>query len=130
MQTKGKYYFTSESVTEGHPDKVADQISDAVLDTLLAQDPDAHVACETLVTTGMALIAGEITTSGYADLPSVVRETIRNIGYSNSGMGFDWQTCGHQHHRSSVAGYCPGRAARKARRPGRGRPGHDVWLRL
>ena len=102
MQTKGKYYFTSESVTEGHPDKVADQISDAVLDTLLAQDPDAHVACETLVTTGMALIAGEITTSGYADLPSVVRETIRNIGYSNSGMGFDWQTCavintiGHQ----------------------------------
>ena len=70
---------------------MADQISDAVLDTLLAQDPDAHVACETLVTTGMALIAGEITTSGYADLPSVVRETIRNIGYSNSGMGFDWQ---------------------------------------
>ena len=69
MQTKGTYFFTSESVTEGHPDKVADQISDAVLDTLLAQDPDAHVACETLVTTGMAIIAGEISTKGYADLP-------------------------------------------------------------
>ena len=93
MQTKGTYYFTSESVTEGHPDKVADQISDAVLDTLLEQDPDAHVACETLVTTGMALICGEITTKGYADLPTVVRSTIRNIGYDNSEMGFDWRTC-------------------------------------
>ncbi len=93
MQDKGKYYFTSESVTEGHPDKVADQISDAVLDTLLAQDPDAHVACETLVTTGMAVIAGEISTRGYADLPKVVRETIKNIGYNSSEMGFDWQTC-------------------------------------
>ncbi|MDR3319870.1 MAG: methionine adenosyltransferase [Desulfovibrio sp.] len=93
MQTKGKYFFTSESVTEGHPDKVADQISDAVLDTLLAQDPDAHVACETLVTTGMAVIAGEISTHGYADLPAVVRETIKKIGYNSSGMGFDWQTC-------------------------------------
>lgn len=93
MQNKGKYYFTSESVTEGHPDKVADQISDAVLDTLLAQDPDAHVACETLVTTGMAVIAGEISTKGYADLPSVVRKTIKNIGYNSSEMGFDWQTC-------------------------------------
>ncbi|MBD5418062.1 MAG: methionine adenosyltransferase [Desulfovibrio sp.] len=90
---KGKYYFTSESVTEGHPDKVADQISDAVLDTLLAQDADAHVACETLVTTGMAVIAGEISTRGYADLPKVVRETIKNIGYNSSDMGFDWQTC-------------------------------------
>ena len=93
MQTKGKYFFTSESVTEGHPDKVADQISDAVLDTLLAQDPDAHVACETLVTTGMAVIAGEISTKGYADLPHVVRETIRNIGYTSSDMGFDADTC-------------------------------------
>ena len=86
IPAKGKYYFTSESVTEGHPDKVADRISDAILDTLLAQDPDSHVACETLVTTGMAMIAGEITTSGYADLPGVVRETIRNIGYTSS----DW----------------------------------------
>lgn len=93
MHNKGTYYFTSESVTEGHPDKVADQISDAVLDTLLAQDPDAHVACETLVTTGMAVIAGEISTRGYADLPKVVRETIKNIGYNSSDMGFDWQTC-------------------------------------
>lgn len=93
MNNKGKYFFTSESVTEGHPDKVADQISDAVLDTLLAQDPDAHVACETLVTTGMAVIAGEISTKGYADLPKVVRETIKNIGYNSSEMGFDWQTC-------------------------------------
>ena len=93
MQTKGTYYFTSESVTEGHPDKVADQISDAVLDALLAQDPESHVACETLVTTGLALIAGEITTKGYADLPAIVRGTIKEIGYSSSEMGFDWQTC-------------------------------------
>ncbi|GEB81014.1 S-adenosylmethionine synthase [Desulfovibrio desulfuricans] len=93
IPSKGKYYFTSESVTEGHPDKVADQISDAVLDVLLAQDPNSRVACETLVTTGMAVIAGEITTRGYADLPHVVRETIRNIGYNSSEMGFDWQTC-------------------------------------
>ena len=91
--TSGKYFFTSESVTEGHPDKVADQISDAVLDTLIAQDPDSRVACETLVTTGMAVIAGEISSRGYADLPSVVRETIRNIGYTSSEMGFDAQTC-------------------------------------
>ena len=90
---KGKYLFTSESVTEGHPDKVADQISDAILDTLLAQDPDSRVACEALVTTGMAVIAGEITTKGYADFPQVVRETIRDIGYNSSEMGFDWQTC-------------------------------------
>ena len=90
---KGKYYFTSESVTEGHPDKVADQISDAVLDALLAQDPDSHVACETLVTTGMAVIAGEISTTGYVDLPQAARETIRDIGYTSSEMGFDWQTC-------------------------------------
>lgn len=90
---KGRYFFTSESVTEGHPDKVADQISDAVLDTLLAQDPESRVACETLVTTGMAVIAGEITTKGYADLPHVVRETIHEIGYTSSEMGFDYQTC-------------------------------------
>ena len=93
MLPKGKYFFTSESVTEGHPDKVADQISDAVLDTLLEQDPDAHVACETLVTTGMAIIAGEISTKGYADLPAVVRKTIRDIGYTGSEMGFDSETC-------------------------------------
>ena len=90
---KGKYLFTSESVTEGHPDKVADQISDAILDTIIAQDPESRVACETLVTTGMAVIAGEISTKGYADFPQVVRETIRDIGYNSSDMGFDWQTC-------------------------------------
>jgi S-adenosylmethionine synthetase len=90
---KGKYFFTSESVTEGHPDKIADQISDAVLDCLINEDPEAHVACETIVTTGMAFIAGEITTSAYADLPEIVRGTIRNIGYTSSDMGFDAKTC-------------------------------------
>ncbi|MBQ8664537.1 MAG: methionine adenosyltransferase [Mailhella sp.] len=93
IPSKGRYLFTSESVTEGHPDKVADQISDAVLDALLMQDPDSHVACETLVTTGMAIIAGEISTKGYADLPSIVRKTIKDIGYTGSDMGFDAQTC-------------------------------------
>jgi len=91
--SKGTYQFTSESVTEGHPDKIADQISDAVLDALLAQDPYSRVACETLVTTGLAMIAGEITTKGYADLPSIVRQTIREIGYTSSDMGFDAETC-------------------------------------
>ena len=85
--------FTSESVTEGHPDKVADAISDAVLDALLAQDPAARVACETLVTTGLAVIAGEITTSAYVHLPDIVRDTIRNIGYTDAGFGFDSNTC-------------------------------------
>ncbi|MDR0827439.1 MAG: methionine adenosyltransferase [Desulfovibrio sp.] len=93
IPAKGKYYFTSESVTEGHPDKVADQISDAVLDALLSKDPGSRVACETMVTTGMAFIAGEISSRAYADLPEIVRNTIRNIGYSSSEMGFDWQTC-------------------------------------
>lgn len=93
IPNKGKYHFTSESVTEGHPDKVADQISDAILDVILSQDKNARVACETLVTTGLAFIAGEITTTGYADFPSVVRETIKDIGYNHSDMGFDWETC-------------------------------------
>lgn len=87
------YLFTSESVSEGHPDKVADQISDAILDAILEQDKLARVACETLVTTGMALIAGEITTSAWVDMPEVVRQTIREIGYNSSTMGFDWQSC-------------------------------------
>ncbi len=87
------YLFTSESVSEGHPDKVADQISDAILDAILAQDPYSRVACETLVTTGMALIAGEITTSAWVDMPDVVRQTIKEIGYNSSDMGFDWQSC-------------------------------------
>jgi S-adenosylmethionine synthetase len=87
------YLFSSESVTEGHPDKVADQISDSVLDAIIEQDPRGRVACETLVTTGLAIIAGEITTSCYVDMPQIVRQTIRDIGYCNSSMGFDWETC-------------------------------------
>ncbi len=85
--------FTSESVTEGHPDKIADQISDAVLDAILADDPTGRVACETLVTTGMAFIAGEITTSTYVDIPEIVRRTIREVGYTRAKYGFDDQTC-------------------------------------
>ncbi|GAB6064181.1 methionine adenosyltransferase [Deferrisoma palaeochoriense] len=87
------FLFTSESVTEGHPDKVADQISDAVLDALIAQDPRSRVACETLVTTGMAIIAGEITTEAYAHMPDIVRQTIKEIGYTDPALGFDWETC-------------------------------------
>jgi S-adenosylmethionine synthetase len=87
------FLFTSESVTEGHPDKVADQISDAILDAIIAQDTNARVACETMVTTGMAIIAGEITTSCYVHMPSIVREMIKEIGYNDSAMGFDWETC-------------------------------------
>jgi S-adenosylmethionine synthetase len=87
------HLFTSESVSEGHPDKVADQISDAILDAILTQDKHARVACESLVTTGMAMIAGEITTTAWVDMPNIVRETIREIGYNSSDMGFDWQSC-------------------------------------
>jgi S-adenosylmethionine synthetase len=88
-----KFLFTSESVTEGHPDKVADSISDSILDAIIGQDRAARVACETLVTTGLAFIAGEITTSCYVDIPQVVRDTIQDIGYNSSRMGFDYQTC-------------------------------------
>ena len=88
------HLFTSESVTEGHPDKMADQISDAVLDEMLAGDPFARVACETLITTGWVVVAGEITTSTYVDIPSVVRRTITDIGYTSSKIGFDGETCG------------------------------------
>ncbi len=87
------YFFTSESVSEGHPDKMADQISDAILDAMLTQDKLSRVGCETLITTGMAVIAGEITTKAQVDIPQVVRETIRDIGYNSSEMGFDWQSC-------------------------------------
>jgi len=93
IKAKGRYLFSSESVTEGHPDKIADQISDSILDTILGQDPDAHVACETLVTTGLAFVAGEITTKAYADFPSIVRDTVKEIGYNSSTMGFDYETC-------------------------------------
>lgn len=88
-----EYVFTSESVSEGHPDKVADQISDAILDAILSQDKYARVACETLVKTGMALISGEITTEAWVDMESVVRQTVREIGYDHSDMGFDWESC-------------------------------------
>jgi len=90
---KEHYLFTSESVTEGHPDKVADAISDSVLDAIMAQDTTCRVACETMVTTGLAFIAGEITTECYVDMPQIVRDTIRDIGYCSSQMGFDCQTC-------------------------------------
>lgn len=87
------YFFTSESVTEGHPDKIADQISDAILDAILSKDTTARVACETLVTTGLAFVAGEITTSCYVEIPDIVRETIKEIGYTRAKYGFDYETC-------------------------------------
>jgi S-adenosylmethionine synthetase len=93
MAKNGRHLFTSESVTEGHPDKIADQISDAVLDSLIAQDPNSRVACECMVTTGLAFIAGEITTQAYADLPQIVRETIKSVGYTRAKYGFDYETC-------------------------------------
>jgi len=93
MSRKGRHLFTSESVTEGHPDKIADQISDAILDAILAQDPVSRVACETLVTTGLAVVAGEITTSAYVDFQEIVRSTINEIGYNRGKYGFDGETC-------------------------------------
>ena len=92
-KANGDFLFTSESVTEGHPDKIADQISDAVLDAIIAQDPVARVACETLVTTGLAIVAGEITTTCYVHIPDIVRETIKEIGYTRAKYGFDYETC-------------------------------------
>ncbi len=94
MSRKGRHLFTSESVTEGHPDKIADQISDAILDGVLEQEPHGRVACETLVTTGLVIIAGEITTKGYVDFPSVAREVLRDVGYTRSEYGIDYETCG------------------------------------
>jgi S-adenosylmethionine synthetase len=91
---RDEYLFTSESVTEGHPDKIADQISDSVLDAIIAQDPVGRVACETLLTTGLVVVAGEITTSCYVDIPRVVRETIKGVGYTRAKFGFDYETCG------------------------------------
>jgi len=87
------YFFTSESVTEGHPDKIADQISDAILDSIISKDPIARVACETLVTTGLAFVAGEISTSCYVEIPDIIRETIKDIGYTRAKYGFDYETC-------------------------------------
>lgn len=90
---KNRHLFTSESVSDGHPDKIADQISDAILDAIIAKDPDARVACETTVTTGLVLVAGEITTSVYVDIPKIVRDTIKEIGYTRAKYGFDAETC-------------------------------------
>jgi S-adenosylmethionine synthetase len=109
------YFFTSESVTEGHPDKIADQISDAILDAILAKDPIARVACETIVTTGLAFVAGEITTSCYVDIPSIVRETIKDIGYTRAKYGFDYETCAvitsiHEQSSDIAMGVDPGGA--------------------
>ena len=134
--------FTSESVTEGHPDKMADQISDAILDAMLAQDPMSRVACETLVTTGLVVVAGEITTSGYVDIPKIVRSTINEIGYNRESYGYDGNTVGVMvEPRRAVPRHRPGR--RRLRRgplrhlrrgpaepAGRRRPGDDVRLRL
>src|SRR5216117_3882917 len=91
---RDEYLFTSESVTEGHPDKIADQISDAVLDAIIRQDPTGRVACEALLTTGLVVVAGEITTSCYVDIARIARETIKNVGYTRAKYGFDHETCG------------------------------------
>lgn len=90
----GRYLFTSESVTEGHPDKICDQISDAILDNIMSRDPEARVACETVVTTGLVIVVGEITTDCYVDIPAIVRNTVRDIGYDRAKYGFDADTCG------------------------------------
>ena len=126
MADKQRHIFTSESVTEGHPDKIADQISDAVLDAVFAQDPTGRVACETLVTTGICIVAGEITTNCYVDVPKVVRETIKDIGYTDAAYGFDCDTCGVLTAiQTPVARHRHGRGHRRRRRPG-----PDVRLRL
>src|SRR5690625_750829 len=89
-----RYLFTSESVTEGHPDKICDQISDAILDSIIELDPKARVACETVVTTGLVIVVGEITCKCYVDIPAIVRDTVRRIGYDRAKYGFDADTCG------------------------------------
>ncbi len=112
---KRDFVFTSESVTEGHPDKIADQISDAILDTIIAEDKNARVACETLLTTGLAFVAGEITTNCYVDIPAIIRETIRDIGYTRAKYGFDYETCAvitsiHEQSADIAMGVDPGGA--------------------
>ena len=136
------YTFTSESVTEGHPDKMADQVSDAVLDAILAEDPNGRVACETLLTTGLCVVAGEITTSAYVDIPKLAREIINGIGYDNALYGFDGNTCGvivsiDEQSPDIAQGVDKSEELRGGRsgedfleQPGRRRPGHDVRLRL
>ena len=126
MSTESGFLFTSESVTEGHPDKIADQISDAVLDAALAEDPTARVACETLVTTGLVVIAGEITTDAKIDYTRVARDTIREIGYTRAKYGFDCDTCSVL---SALDRQSPD-IAMGVDTGGAGRPGIDVWLCL
>ena len=126
MSRNGRHLFTSESVTEGHPDKIADQISDSILDAILAQDPVSRVACETLVTTGLAIVAGEITTSAYVDFQEVVRATINEVGYTRGKFGFDARDLrGPLVDSQPVARHRDGRRHRRRRRPGL-----DVRLRL
>ena len=124
------YLFTSESVSEGHPDKVADQISDAVLDALIAQDKRSRVACETMVKTGVAIVAGEVTTEAWVDLEELVRGVITDIGYTSSNVGFDGRTCGVI---NIIGKQSPdiahGRRPQEPGRTGRRRPGPDVRLR-
>ena len=93
MEDKREYLFSSESVTEGHPDKLADQISDAILDAVLVDDPYSRVACETLTTTGLVVVSGEITTETYVDIPKVVRQVVKDVGYTKATYGFDYETC-------------------------------------
>ena len=136
-----EYLFTSESVTEGHPDKIADQISDGVLDAVLRDDPMGRVACETLVNTGLVVVSGEISTTTFVDIQEVARETIRKIGYIDADLGFSRRLLrGHQRDRQAVARHRAGRRPRlgdahrpdrrgRARRRRRRRPGHDVRLR-
>ncbi len=126
MSTNNKHLFTSESVTEGHPDKIADQISDGVLDAVLREDPHGRVACETLLTTGLVMIAGEITTSSRVDYTKIARETIRDIGYTRAKYGFDCENLRrYNRHRHPIARHRHGRRHRR-----RGRSGVDVRLCL
>ena len=127
------FLFTSESVSEGHPDKVADQISDAILDAILTQDPRSRVAAETLVNTGLVVLAGEITTNAHVDYIEVARETIKRIGYDNTEFGIDYKGCAvlvAYDKQSNDIAQGVDRASRRLPQPGRRRPGPDVRLRL
>ena len=109
-EAKRNFLFTSESVTEGHPDKIADQISDAVLDEVMRQDPKGRVACETLVTTGLVVVAGEITTTAHVDYDELIRNTVKQVGYDDALFGFDSDHLrGHVHHQAPVSRHCHGR---------------------
>ena len=133
VQPMSNFLFTSESVSEGHPDKIADQISDAVLDAILAQDKNGRVAAETLIHTGLVVLAGQITTSARVDYAKVARQIIKRIGYDDSEIGFDYKSCArHGVLRPAVPRHRAGRGRRQGPRPraGRGRPGPDVRLCL